>query len=191
MDKKEIKSVIEALLFTWGEPLHIKEIEKILDIPRSELKKIMDELKSEFDYARRGIQILNTGNSYQLATRLEHYDYLKELHIERRENKSISNAGIETLTIIAYKQPITKIEIEDIRGVKCDKAIQTLFDKNLIREAGRLDKVGKPILYRTTDEFLRVFGLKSIDELPTLESEENLKAQIDKEDRDETTEVYS
>ncbi|OHW62969.1 segregation and condensation protein B [Andreesenia angusta] len=176
MDIKEIKAVIEGLLFTWGEPLHIREIEKILETPRQELVKIIEEMRDEFNYNRRGIQIVRTEQSYQLSTRLEHFEYVKKLH-NRKENKGISNAALETLTIVAYKQPITKTEIEDIRGVKCDKAVQTLADRQLIAEVGRLDKPGKPILYGTTDEFLRAFGLGSIKELPILESDENLEIQ--------------
>lgn len=174
MDIKEMKAVIEGILFTWGEPLHIRELEKILDVPQKELKKILEEMRDEFNYSRRGIQIIRTEHSYQLSTRLEHFEYIKKLHI-RKENKTISNAAMETLTIVAYKQPITKIDMEDIRGVKCDKAIQTLADKQFIKEVGRLDKPGKPILYGTTEEFLRAFGLSSIRELPTLESSENLE----------------
>jgi segregation and condensation protein B len=187
MEIREIKSVIEALLFTWGDPLNIRELEKILGIPQKELKKIIEEMKDEFNYGRRGTQIIKTGNSYQLCTRIEHYEYIKKLHT-RKESKSISNAAMETLTIIAYKQPITKVEMEQIRGVKCDKAVQTLLDKNLIMESGRLDKPGKPILYSTTDDFLRAFGLSAIKELPTLESEETLKdisvENLDTEDKE-------
>lgn len=181
MDKKELKSVIESLLFTWGEPLHIREIEKIVGVSKKELKRFLDEMAEEFNYSRRGIQIIRTGDSYQLGTRLEHHEYIKKLYDDKRDGRTMSNAAIETLTIIAYKQPITKIEIEHIRGVKCDKAIQTNLDKNLIREAGRLDKPGKPILYKTTDEFLRAFGLSSLEELPTLESDENLIEEGDLE----------
>lgn len=181
MDKKELKSVIESLLFTWGEPLNVREIEKIVGLPKKDLKKVIDEMEEEFNYSRRGVQIIRTGESYQLGTRLEHHDHIKKLYEDKKDGRSMSNASIETLTIIAYKQPITKIEIENIRGVKCDKAIQTILDKKLIREAGRLDKPGKPILYKTTDEFLRAFGLASLEELPTLESDENLIEEGDME----------
>lgn len=174
MEIREIKAVIEGLLFTWGEPLHIRELEKILEVSQKELKKILDEMRDEFNYSRRGVQIVRTEQSYQLSTRLEHFEYIKKLH-SRKESKGISNAAMETLTIVAYRQPITKTEIEDIRGVKCDKAVQSLADRQLLAEVGRLDKPGKPILYGTTEEFLRAFGLSSIKELPILESEENLE----------------
>lgn len=176
MDIKDKKAVIEGLLFTWGDPLDIREIEKVLEIPQKELRKILDEMIDEFNYKRRGVQIIRTENSYQLGTRPEHFEFIKKLSVPKRTG-SLSNAAMETLAIIAYKQPITKIEIEDIRGVKCDKAIQTLLEKEMIREAGRLEKTGKPILYATTREFLRSFGFESIKDLPILESEENLEEQ--------------
>lgn len=173
MDIKEKKAVIEALLFAWGEPLDIKEISKIVEIPRSEASKLIDEMIEEFDFNRRGIQIIKVENSYQLGSRHEYFDYIQKLSIPKRKD-SLSAAAMETLSIIAYKQPITRIEIEDIRGVKCDKAIQTLMEKNMIREAGRLEQTGKPIIYATTTEFLKSFGFRTIKDLPILENEENL-----------------
>lgn len=174
MDLKEKKALIEALLFTWGDPLHIKEIEKILEISQKEIRKLLDEMKEEFDYNRRGLQIIKIENSYQLGTRPEHYEYINKLNPPKRAD-SLSNAALETLSIIAYKQPVTKLEIEDIRGVKCDKSIQTLLDKEMIREAGRLEKTGKPIIYATTSEFLKAFGFQSLKDLPILEEESNLE----------------
>lgn len=174
MEKKEMKSIIEGLLFAWGEPLNIKEIGKVLEIDSKEIYKILEEMKSEFDYNRRGVQILKFGNNYQLGTRIEHNHYISKLY-EKKEKKTISNAALETVTIIAYKQPITKIEIEELRGVKSDKAIQTLIEKDLIEERGRLDKIGKPIVYGTTNKFLKSFGLKDIKELPKPEELETLK----------------
>lgn len=174
MEKKEIKSIIEGLLFTWGELLNIKEISKALDLSVKDVEKILEEMQAEFDYSRRGLQILKFGNSYQLGTRIEHNHYISKLY-EKKEKKTMSNAALETVTVIAYKQPITKIEIEELRGVKSDKAIQTLLEKELIEEKGRLDKIGKPIIYGTTTRFLKVFGLKDIKELPKPDEEEGSK----------------
>ena len=150
-----IKSVLESLMFAWGEPLSINEISKILNIPANSITSVLNEMISEFnDNNARGLIIQRFGNSYQLT------------------------AAMETLSIIAYKQPVTKVEIELIRGVKCSQVVKGLLDKGLIKEVGRLDKPGRPTIYSTTDEFLRHFGLSSIDELPFLnmENEQDKKA---------------
>ncbi|KNF07430.1 segregation and condensation protein B [Gottschalkia purinilytica] len=168
MDKREMKSIIEALLFTWGDPLAIQEISSILEISKTESEEIIKEMIDEFNYNRRGLQIIQVNNAYQLATRAEHFEWIKKL-CTPKENKTLSIAALETLSIIAYRQPITKVEVEAIRGVKCDKAISTLLEKNLIKEVGRLEKTGRPILYGTTDDFLKCFGLSKLDELPELE----------------------
>ncbi|RKD34543.1 SMC-Scp complex subunit ScpB [Thermohalobacter berrensis] len=168
MDKREIKSIIEALLFTWGDPLSLEDIASIIEIDKNKVKEIIDSMIDEFNYQRRGIQIIQMNNKYQLSTRPEHYDWIKKL-CSPKKNKSLSNAALETLSIIAYKQPITKAEIESIRGVKCDKALSTIIEKNLVKEVGRLEKTGRPILYGTTDEFLKYFGLKSLNDLPQID----------------------
>ncbi|WP_207289685.1 SMC-Scp complex subunit ScpB [Senegalia massiliensis] len=167
MDKIQIKGIIEGVLYIWGEPLSIDSLHKILEIDKNKIKNIMEEMINEFDYNRRGLQIIKIKNNYQLTTRPIHYDYIKKLMPEKT-NKGLSNAALETLSIISYKQPITRVEIENIRGVKCDKSISTLIDKGLVEEKGRLDRTGKPIIYGTTDNFLRHFGLKDISELPKL-----------------------
>jgi segregation and condensation protein B len=163
-----LKSVLESLMFAWGEPLSINEMSKILEIPVKSLAAVLDEMISEFrDNEDRGLLIQRFGNSYQLTTKRENYEYIQSL-LENTVNKSLSTAAMETLSIIAYKQPVTKVEIERIRGVKCSQVVKGLLDKGLIKETGRLDKPGRPVVYSTTDEFLRHFGLTSIDELPAL-----------------------
>ncbi|EOD01081.1 SMC-Scp complex subunit ScpB [Caldisalinibacter kiritimatiensis] len=174
MDRREIKAIIEALLFTWGDPLHIDDIKNILELEKNEVKQIIDEMIDDFNYNRRGVQIIQINNKYQISTRPEHYDWIKKLCTPNK-SKSLSNAALETLSIISYKQPITKMEIESIRGVKCDKALKTLIDKNLIKEVGRLDKTGRPILYGTTEEFLKYFGLQSLNDLPKLKEFKNIE----------------
>ena len=167
------KSVIESLMFAWGEPLNINEISKILDIPPQNIKYILDEMISEVnDNEDRGLIIQKFGNSYQLTTKKENYEYIQNL-LQSTVNKSLSTAAMETLSIIAYKQPVTKVEIERIRGVKCSQVIKGLIDKSLIKEVGRLDKPGRPVIFATTDEFLRHFGLSSIDELPHLDDKDD------------------
>ncbi|SCG83339.1 Segregation and condensation protein B [Proteiniborus sp. DW1] len=180
MDSREIKSIIEALLFTWGDPLSLDDISDVLELDKQSLSKIMSEMIDDFNFNRRGIQIIQVNDKYQLSTRPEHFEWIKKL-CTPRVNKTLSNAALETLSIIAYKQPITKAEIEIIRGVKCDKALNTLIEKNLIKEIGRLEKTGKPIIYGTTDDFLKCFGLSTLEALPSLDEdniEENILGEI-------------
>lgn len=130
---------------------------------------MLNLLIEEYREQNRGIQIIKLENKYQMCTNKDYAEYIKKI-IEPKKKKSLSQATLETLTIIAYKQPITKVEIEDIRGVKCDKVLQTLFENELIREAGRLNKIGKPIIYKTTDEFLKLLNIESLEELPPIEN---------------------
>lgn len=174
MDRREMKSIIESLLFIWGDPLSLKDIGSILEIKEKDLEPIMNEMIDEFDYNRRGIKINKIGTSYQLSTRPEHFEWIKKLYVPKT-SKTLSNAAIETLSIVAYRQPITKAEIETIRGVRCDKAIETLMNRELIEERGRLDRTGRPIIYGTTPNFLKYFGLESLDELPPLQDLNNIE----------------
>lgn len=169
MDKNELKSVIEAILFAWSDPLSAKDLSKVLNIDIQDVIHILKEMIDEFNYDRRGIQILQMDDHYQLATNPKYYEYLQKL-FEPKQNRGLTRAALETLAIIAYKQPVTKIEIEEIRGVKCDKAIKTLSEKELIEEQGKLEKIGRPIIYGTTIKFLKVFSLKSLNELPDITS---------------------
>lgn len=173
MDIREIKSIIEALLFTWGDPLSIEDLSDVLEMDKRALREIINEMIDDFNFNRRGIQIIQVNDKYQLSTRPDHFEWIKKL-CAPRVNKTLSNAALETLSIIAYKQPITKAEVELIRGVKCDKSISTLIEKNLVREIGRLDRTGKPIIYGTTDDFLKCFGLSTLEALPTLD-EDNME----------------
>lgn len=168
MDMREIKSIIEGVLFVWGDPLTVDDIGKILELKVEEVSKILDEMVDDFDFNRRGIRIIKANNTYQLSTRPEHFQWIKKLN-HTRPNRSLSNAAMETLSIIAYRQPIIKSEIDNIRGVKSDRSIETLLEKNLIVELGRLERIGRPIIYGTSDEFLRLFSLESLDDLPDLE----------------------
>jgi segregation and condensation protein B len=166
-----IKSIIESLLFAWGEPLNTNEISRILNVKPGYVNQALEEMmKSRSGNPDSGLIIQKFGNSYQLTTKKDNYDFIQTL-LQTSVNKSLSTAAMETLSIIAYKQPVTKVEIELIRGVKCANVIKGLLDKNLIREAGKIDKPGRPTLYATTDEFLRHFGLNSINELPAITTE--------------------
>lgn len=168
LDIREIKSIIEALLFTSGEPVSIAGISDVLDIDKPTIKKIIQEMTNDFNYERRGIQIINFDDKYQLGTRPEHNEYIRKL-LKPQNKQYLSKAAVETIAIIAYKQPITRQTIDSIRGVKSDRIISNLFEKRLIKELGRMDTPGRPILYGTTEEFLKYFGLGNIQELPKLD----------------------
>lgn len=161
-------AIIENILFVSGEAVGINEIAKVLDISRANAIKIMDKMISCFDFERRGLQVMQINDKYQLATRPQYVNYIHRF-VEPRQRERLSQASLETLAIIAYRQPVTRMDIEYIRGVKCDNVLNTLLDKGLIKEMDRLDAPGRPILYGTTDLFLKHFGLSSIEELPPLD----------------------
>lgn len=166
--KEELLGPLEAILFAVGEPIGINEIAKSLHINDMDTKDLLEKLQEEYHNHNRGIQLIQIQSKYQLATKTEFHPYIEDLLVGR--NKSgLSQAALETLSIVAYKQAVTRIEIEKIRGVKSSSALQTLLDRNLIKEAGRLDAPGKPILYRTTEDFLKYAGITSIEELPSFE----------------------
>ncbi|MGM7721328.1 SMC-Scp complex subunit ScpB [uncultured Metabacillus sp.] len=164
----EWKSIVEALLFAAGdEGLSLKQLAVVLEIEEQEVTGILEELSQSYKDKERGIELVEVAGHYQLTTKKEHAIYLKRL-VEAPVNSSLSQAALETLAIIAYRQPITRSEIEEIRGVKTERPIQTLLSKILIKEVGRAEGTGRAILYGTTKEFLEYFGLKSIKELPPL-----------------------
>ncbi len=173
--KEELKNIVESLLFAYAEPISLKELNLALNNNYSseEIECVINSLINEYRQNKRGIQIIKLENKYQMCTNKEYSSYIKNL-LEPKRKKTLSQATLETLVIIAYKQPITKIEIENIRGVKCDKTIQTLLENNIIKEAGRLNKIGKPIIYKTTDEFLRILGIESLKELPSMSNYEKI-----------------
>lgn len=161
------KGIIESLLFTSGDPLSYKQIGEILSLDVRRVKKIVSKMKEEYESCSRGILIKEFNNKVQLATKPEYGSYIKRL-VKSDSRQNLSQASLETLSLIAYKQPITKSEIDDIRGVRSDRAVATLLERELIKEAGRLEATGRPILYTTTDNFLKYFGFKNIEELPEL-----------------------
>jgi len=164
----EYKAIVEGLLFAAGdEGLSLKQIASVLEMAEEEALDIVMALKTDYNEPSRGIQLIELAGVFQLATKKEHASYLKKL-VESPGSSSLSQAALETLAIIAYRQPITRAEIEEIRGVKSDKPLQTLMARALIKEVGRAEGTGRPILYGTTAEFLDYFGLKTIEELPPL-----------------------
>lgn len=185
MNVEHIKSIIEAVLFAWSDPLSIKELSKVLELDLKTTERIIAAMIDEFNYTKRGIQIIRMNEYVQLATKPEHFEYIQRL-LEPKQNKGLTQAALETLAIIAYKQPIPKGEIESIRGVKCDKAISTLIEKELIEEKGRLEKTGRPIVYGTTIVFLKTFGLNTIDDLPPIS-----EFQMLTEDEEEIKDIFN
>ncbi|MGN7468887.1 SMC-Scp complex subunit ScpB [Brevibacillus sp. SAFN-007a] len=166
MDYDKLKGVIEGLLFISGdEGIDAKEISEIVEVSEEEVVDLIEDMKADFRRAGRGVQIVEVAKAYQLTTLPEHAPYFERLATSPGQS-TLSQAALETLAIIAYKQPLTRSEIEEIRGVKCEKALNTLLSKQLIREAGRAEGIGRPILYATTKEFLEHFGLREISDLP-------------------------
>lgn len=165
-----IKYAIEGILFAAGEPVKAAKLAVVLDAGVDEIKKAVAELKEEYDENKRGFNIIDIMDGYQICSRPEYYAYIQEILGEQR-NQPLSNAAMEALAIIAYKQPITRGQIEHIRGVNSDGCVNRLYERGLIDEAGRLDAPGRPILYVTTDTFLRCFGLSSPSELPPVNLE--------------------
>ncbi len=167
---EEHKTIIEGLLFAVGEDgLSLKEIADIIGISKDEVRLLINEMQIEWKMQRRGIQIVRVAQVYQLTTLPEHAAYFERL-AQTPTRSQLSRAQLETLAIIAYRQPVTRMEIEEIRGVKSDRLIQILQRKGLIREVGRADGLGRPILYGTTRDFLEYFGFNHIAELPSPDS---------------------
>ena len=171
--KKTIKSAFESMLFTWGEPLEAKAAADVFNITRQEAIEYFTELQQEYEQEGRGIVIRRINQSFQFVTREENADYVKKLCTPVK-TKRLSQSALEVLAIIAYKQPVTKGEIEALRGIRCDRVVDGLLKKELICEKGRSDSVGRPILYGTTDIFLQNFGFSSIKDLPQIDDIESI-----------------
>ncbi|HHW49284.1 MAG TPA: SMC-Scp complex subunit ScpB [Clostridiaceae bacterium] len=176
MELQEIESALESLLFAAGDRVPLDKLSEILEIDKKTLKLILQNMMDKFRNSNRGIIIREIDNGYQLCTNPENYDYVKKL-FEPRHKQGLSQAAYEVLAIIAYMGPVTRAKIEQIRGVNSDSALARLLERNLIKETGRLDAPGKPVLYDTTEDFLRSFGFKSKNELPSLEGNEILLVQ--------------
>lgn len=165
MDTPELSHVIEAILFVAGEPVEIGELQRALEVTEIETLQAIDALDSDYSFHRRGICLKRFGNHIQLSTRAEYAPYVERL-LQPIQKQSLSQSAMETLAVVAYRQPVTKLEIEAVRGVKCDYSVQSLANKGLIEEVGRKEALGRPILYGTTDKFLAHFGLSALSDLP-------------------------
>ena len=188
MNKKDYKAKIEAILFTMGESVELEKIADAIELDKKKTKSLLKEMTGDWEKEGRGVAIMELEGSYQMCTRPEMYECL--IHIAKQPKKRVlTDVLLETLSIIAYKQPVTKMEIEKIRGVSSDHAVNKLVEYHLVCELGRLDAPGRPLLFGTTEEFLRCFGVHSLEELPVLspvqveefkqEAEEEMHVKLD------------
>lgn len=174
MEAKSYKRIIESILFTMGNSVELEKIAAAIELDLEETRHLVEELSEEYRQEDRGVRIVELDGSYQMCTSQNTYEYL--IRIAKQPRKHVlTDVLLETLSIIAYKQPVTKAEIEKIRGVSCDHAVSKLVEYGLVFEIGRMDAPGRPMLFGTTEDFLRSFGIHSLEELPemsTLQMEE-------------------
>ena len=180
-DEGTMKGRIEAILFVAGEAVAVKDLARALQTEETALRKELDALRDEYDYEQRGFMLKRFGDKVQLATRPLYAGDVVRL-LQPVQQQSLSQAAMETLAVVAYKQPVTRAEVEQIRGVKCDYSLQSLIAKGLIRETGRKDTIGRPMLFGTTDQFLSHFGIEDLEKLPPMpenpaEGQENPKGE--------------
>ena len=167
MEFSKEQSIIEAMLFAAGREVSVKELTNALELGAEDIDKIILNIKAEYETRNSGIEIIKVNDSYQLCTRKEYYEYIYPL-FDNRSKPNISNAALETLSIIAYNPNVTRAEIEAIRGVNADGTVYKLLEFDLIEEAGKLDAPGRPTMYKVTSKFMKMFGISSLDELPDL-----------------------
>ena len=179
--RKVIKSAFESMMFVWGQLLPAKEAAEIFDISEGDAIEIFEELQQEYEQERRGIRIRRVGKSFQLVTYGENEEFVRRLCTPVKI-KRLSQAALEVLAIIAYKQPVTKGQIDAIRGVRCDRVVEGLAAKGLVVDKGRSEAVGRPVLYGTTEEFLKHFGFESLKELPEIEDIEGVIGEEEPEE---------
>lgn len=179
---KEQEAAVEAILFACGESVEAEKLAKALEMDTESTQKLVRGMMERYEQEERGIHIVELDGAFQMCTRPEMFDYL--VRIAKQPRKAVlTDVVLETLSIIAYKQPITKLELEQIRGVKCDHAVNKLIEYNLVKEVGRLDAPGRPLLFGTTEEFLRNFGVQSLADLPPVNRMklEDFKAEAEEE----------
>ena len=181
-DKAALKAALEAILFSMGDSIDPETISRALEVGEEEILSVLEEMSQEYEAPERGIRIIKLEGRYQLATKKEQYPALIRL-VRQPRKINLTDVAMETLSIIAYKQPVTRAQIEKIRGVSCDHAINRLLEYGLICEAGRLEAPGRPILFGTTEEFLRHFGTDSLEDLPRISpvKVEDFKAEAEEE----------
>lgn len=178
--KKTMKSALESMMFVWGEPLKIADAAEVLDSDKKQVRELLEELATEYEQEGRGIRIREVNGAFQFVTYIENELFIEKLCTPVKV-KRLSQAALEVLAIIAYKQPVTRTEIDSIRGIKSDRVIDNLLNKNLIDVVGRSDGIGRPLLYGTTDEFLKKFGFANLKELPDIEGFDDIRPRDDGE----------
>ena len=183
--KKTIKSALESLMFVWGQPLNVKDAAEMFNVPWREVYDYMKELQEEYEEQARGIRIREIDKSFQFCTAQENGEYIERFCTPTKEKK-LSQSAMEVLAIIAYKQPVTRSEIESIRGIKCERVIEGLAKKELIEEKGRSNGIGRPILYGTTKLFLEKFGFETLKDLPDIGEIDTLIGRDEDEEALET-----
>lgn len=176
--KKVMKSALETMMFMWGEPLEVKDAAQILEAERAEVRELFIELQNEYEQEGRGIRIRQVEDSFGYVTHIENEVFIEKLCTPVRV-KRLSQAALEVLAIIAYRQPVTRSEIDSIRGIKSERVIDGLTDKGLIEVVGRSEGVGRPLIYATTKEFLKKFGFASLKDLPEVAEFEELRRTSD------------
>ena len=181
-DLREQESVVEAVLFTMGQSVEVRQLAAALECTEKEAAAAAERLRERYDLENSGMQILKLEDSYQMSTRSNYYSHLIKVATTPKK-QVLTDVVMETLAIIAYKQPVTKADIEKIRGVKSDHAVNRLIEYNLVYEAGRMDAPGRPALFATTEEFLRRFGVSSTVDLPemNLEQKEEIRMEVEEE----------
>ena len=182
MEVRKLEGIIEAILFTMGESVELSKIALAVGHDEDTTRKVIHNMMDRLNTSERGVRIIELEDSFQMCTKTDMYEYL--IRIAKQPRKYVlTDVQLETLSIIAYKQPVTKLEVEKIRGVKSDHAVNRLVEYNLVCEVGRMDAPGKPILFGTTEEFLRGFSIQSLEELPSMNQEqiENFKTEAEEE----------
>lgn len=168
MDRQQLMGAIEAILFVAGEPLEEEAVRMAVETTPEALEEALSALSGQYEFERRGIRLMRFGKSVQLSTRPEYAEVVERL-LQPVQRQNLSQAAMETLAVIAYRQPATRGDVEAVRGVKCDYSVQSLLAKGLIEDVGRRDTLGRPTLFATTDTFLRHFGINTLDELPQVD----------------------
>ncbi len=181
MELEKIYNAIEAILFVSGEGVELNKFSEVFEIPKKEMEKILNQFCDEYNYDSSGLKVIKFDDTYQLSTRPEYHEFLVKFSGSKRPN-NLSNAALEVLSIIAYNQPVTRSTIDKIRGVDSFGPLEKLIGREIVEEVGRLDAPGRPILYGTTKEFLKIFGLKNLLDIPDLESIQMSMEEMEQEE---------
>ena len=169
MDIKTMQAILEGILFAAGDAVSLNKLSEILEADQATVRSVLKKMMDEYSYDKRGIRVIQLEDSYQMCSAPEYYEFIAQL-VQPRRTQSLSNAAIEVLAMVAYKQPVTRAAVEHIRGVNSDSLFNKLLERNLIEEVGRLDAPGRPILFGTTQEFLRCFGIRTLSDLPDFDA---------------------